>query len=191
MSEILVIPRSSCPILPESGGWPFEVWPEAGRWLPRAQAEQDEAFLQIIPYAIIENASGHIWSYRRTGGDARLADRLSCGVGGHVDRADESSDLAATVTAALRREVAEELGLCLPDDHVLRPAGWIYEGLTPIGRVHLGLVFEIPWTDSADPHPLAGEPLASLGFQRREVILADSRFEHWSHLALQLIESLR
>lgn len=190
--EILVTPRSShYPVWPGLGFWPFTTWPAHWRWWPRNQAEQDEAFLQIIPYAILENADGHVWCYRRTGGDARLADRLSCGVGGHVERMDEGVDLAATVMAALRRELAEELGFAWPDDSVVRPEGWIYEGLTPVGRVHLGLVFRIAWTGSAEPLPCEGEPLARLGFQHREVILADPRFEHWSHLALQLMETSR
>ena len=189
MSSILVIPRSVCPELPEAGIWPFTAWPDTVCWLPRDQAEQDENFLQIIPYAVITHACGDIWCYRRTGGDARLTDRHSCGVGGHVDRADERDNIASTIITALRREVAEELGFHLPASELLFPLGWIHESRTPIGRVHLGLVFELSWTAPFAPEPVVGEALHGLGFFRPGEILGNPRFELWSHLALQLIES--
>lgn len=49
--RVLVIPRSGCPSLPDSGAWSWRQWPapDEWRWLPRAQAESDENHLQIIP----------------------------------------------------------------------------------------------------------------------------------------------
>jgi predicted NUDIX family phosphoesterase len=191
MNDILVIPRNTLHALPESGAWPFDTWPRQHRWLPRPQAEEDENQLQIIPYAVVENADGLIWCYRRTGGDARLAERRSCGVGGHVDRADWAGDIAVTVIAALRREVAEELNWRLPTDQSLQPSCWIYEGLTGVGRVHLGVVFELNWEHTEAPQPAAGEKLESLGFLPRSAIANDDSFELWSRLAIAGIEAKR
>ncbi|MGI9211914.1 MAG: hypothetical protein ACR2HF_05535, partial [Methylococcaceae bacterium] len=134
------------------------------------------------------NNRGDMWCYQRTGGDHRLTDRFSCGVGGHVDKGDEDVDVASTVIKALRRELAEVLAFDIPHEHTLHPSGWIFEQHTAIGRVHLGLVFHIPWTNPENPNPVEGESLNALGFMPRELILSDKRFELWSHLALHLIE---
>jgi predicted NUDIX family phosphoesterase len=193
MNDILAIPRHTCSELPESGAWPWAEWswPSHLQWLPRPRAEHDEDYLQIIPYAVIENPAGQVWCYRRSGGDARLVERLSCGVGGHVDSADAEADFRATIRKALRREIAEELDWALPPDPALDPICGIYEGLSPIGRVHLGLVFELIWPHSEPPVPPSGESLDSLGFLDRSAILGDNRFELWSRLALQGIEANR
>lgn len=193
MNEILVIPRDAFQRLPSAGAWVWqsEQAPGSLAWLPRSEAEEDESHLQIIPYAVIENPAGQVWCYRRSGGDVRLVERLSCGVGGHVDRTDHAADFRATVGAALRREIAEELGWTLSPDLRLEPTCWIYEGLSPIGRVHLGLVFELIWPHPKPPVPAAGENLESLGFLDRAAIHGDTRFELWSQLALQGIEASR
>lgn len=194
MNRILVIPRDHCPTLPVADFWPFSGWgwPAQFLWLDRRQAEQDEGYLQLIPYAVITDAEGRIWGYRRTGGDQRLADRLSCGVGGHVDDSDAEADLSRTILQALRREVAEELGWKIADLVVPAPQVWIYEGLSPIGRVHLGLVFHLIWpTSDHPPNALAGEALTGIGFLERTAILDDDRFELWSRLAVNGIFAAR
>lgn len=189
MSEqtILTFAREAFVTLPEQGAWdwPGDVELSQPVWLVRAQAEQDERYRQLIPYLLIHDATGNIWSYARRGGDPRLQDRFSCGVGGHVERQDRAASLASTLGNALRREVREELGPLVADALTGQsPKAWIYESLSAIGRVHAGVLYTFLWTHPALPQPL--EPaLASLGFLDAETILADSRFERWSRLAVR------
>lgn len=189
---ILTTPRSILPTLPEQGTWPWHAhhWPTATRWMERAQAEDDEDFLQLIPYALITGPGGSVWCYRRRGGDTRLDQRFSCGVGGHVDAEDAAQDLRSTLERSLRRELTEELGW-EPSGQVLLPAAWIYEGTSPVGRVHLGLLYRLEWTAPAPPQPLPGEPLESLGFRPLTEILAEPRFELWSRLAAEFLANGR
>jgi 8-oxo-dGTP pyrophosphatase MutT (NUDIX family) len=185
MSRVLVVPRSALGRLPLRGTWGVtapnpEHLPCA--WLARDQAETDEAFLQIIPYALIRDAAGQLWCYERLGGDARVRHRWSCGVGGHVDETDRADGLLPTAIAALQRELAEELAWSPARDR-LHPAAWLYEGESAIGRVHLGLIVDLVWDRPDPPTPAPGEPLGPLGFRPAAAIAADERFELWSRLA--------
>ena len=187
MTRVLVVPRPALGPLPERGAWALSDSPDSpdglpGLWLERDRAETDEDFLQLIPYALLRDASGQLWCYERLGGDARVRHRRSCGVGGHVDAADQADGLLATAASALRRELAEELAWT-PDRDRLHPAAWLYEGESAIGRVHLGLIYTLDWYSREPPSPAPGEPLGPLGFLPAAAIAADDRFELWSRLA--------
>ncbi|WP_367026812.1 NUDIX domain-containing protein [Methylococcus sp. ANG] len=188
-----VLPVVSSPVLPASDGhgaalaWPRDsgAWPGETLWLPRADAEADERYLQLIPYALLRNGRGDLWCYCRHGGDARLRERFSCGVGGHVDREDEDATLGETLWNTLQRELGEELNWQPPPEPI-EPVAWIYEGLSPIGRVHLGLLYLLDWYDS-DPPSSVDPALAGIGFRPAPEILAEPRFELWSRLAAQYV----
>lgn len=211
MPHILTLPRAQAPALPESGCWPVQNldFLQQAVWQSRASAEHDEAFLQPIPYLLLMNASGQLWCYQRTGGDTRLDGRCSCGVGGHVDWQDAQPPLErhvidscqrtsdkgyrpissinplATLQHALLREVAEELGATQADLGKVTFHGLIFEGLSPVGRVHLGLLFTAPWLSAQAPQPVLGEALRGLGFQHANAIANNTQFELWSRLAAQ------
>ena len=213
MPHILTLPRSQAPALPESGCWPIQSldFLQAAQWQSRKRVEQDERYLQPIPYLLLRNAARHIWCYQRIGGDARLDGRCSCGVGGHVDAQDaqpspqdnyfdSSSRLSdevyeqnspinpqTTLQHALLREVAEELGATAADLHNLRLQGLIYEGLSAIGRVHLGVLYTAQWLPAKAPQPVAGEALHGLDFRAASDIANNDQFELWSRLAAQYL----
>lgn len=198
MPRILAIPRTHVPALPRSGCWPVAGlgFPQSAFWRERAAVEHDESLLQPIVYLVLRNASGHAWRYQRAGGDARVDGCWSCGVGGHVDAADaadadaidpavagQSLHLDATLRQALLRELEEELHGTA--DAVVKPRlrALIYEGVSAIGRVHLGVLYTAQWVHTRPPQPRAGEALQALGFLTLDAIAADSRFELWSRLA--------
>jgi predicted NUDIX family phosphoesterase len=211
MPHILTLPRTQAPTLPLQGCWPAQNldFLQHAQWQDRAQAEHNEAWLQPITYLLLRNAAGHLWCYQRTGGDARLDGRCSCGVGGHVDLADaeppfdnntfdsmsRTSDKPyrpisplnsqATLRRALLRELSEELGASEADLRDLRFQGLIYEGLTAVGRVHLGLLFTAQWRPDLPPQPVAGEALLALSFRPASAIVHNDQFELWSRLAAQ------
>jgi predicted NUDIX family phosphoesterase len=211
MPHILTLPRTQAPALPESGCWPVPNldFLQAAVWQSRATAEHDEAWLQPIPYLLLRNPTGQLWCYQRTGGDARLDGRCSCGVGGHVDLQDAQPPLTetnfdsclrnpdkgykaissinpqATLTRALLRELAEELNAGTADLDQLTFQGLIFEGLSAVGRVHLGVLFNANWLPAQPPQPVAGEALRGLGFLDASAIAINPHFELWSRLAAQ------
>jgi predicted NUDIX family phosphoesterase len=188
-STILVIPRHQAPRLPEADCWAVSDFSffHPPLWRPRAEVEHDESVLQAIPYLVLQNAAGDLWAYRRRGGDARVEGRMSCGIGGHVEREDATASAEATLLNALNREMAEELGLSVAALPVARPLALIYEHLSAIGRVHLGVLYAARWTAPSEPSPPPHEALDGVGFMPAHKIADDSRFELWSRLAARFM----
>lgn len=105
-----------------------------GRFEPRPAMEADPGFKQIIPYLVLRDAETYFLMRRtRAGGDVRLHDRWSIGVGGHLNPGDQ--DLAG----GLRREWSEELVADYVPD--FRFIGLLNDDTTAVGQVHLGAVF--------------------------------------------------
>lgn len=102
---------------------------------PRPEAEHDPAWKQLIPYLVLRDGA-RVFLMRRTraGGDARLHDRYTIGVGGHVNPGD------AGLGGALLREWREELDA--PFDPEPRLVGLLNDDSDPVGAVHLGIVYE-------------------------------------------------
>lgn len=141
---------------------------------PRAEAEDDPDWKQIIPYLLLRDRE-RIFLMRRTraGGDARLHERWSIGVGGHMSPGDDG------ISGALQREFAEELMAdWQPEPRLL---GLLNDDTTPVGQVHLGVVY---WADAAgrevairETHKLSG------GFVEPSAVRAGyEHLETWSQL---------
>ena len=117
------------------GAAPYlDVIAAEGRFEPRAAMERDPRFKQVIPYLVLRDR-GRYFLMRRTraGGDERLHDRFSIGVGGHLNPGDV--DLAG----GLAREWTEELAAdFVPEFRLL---GLLNDDETEVGRVHLGVVY--------------------------------------------------
>ena len=102
-----------------------------GRFEPRPAMEADPSFKQIIPYLVLRDGDRYFLMRRtRAGGDVRLHDRWSIGVGGHLNPGDEDLD------GGLRREWSEELVADFVPD--FRFIGLLNDDTTPVGQVHLG-----------------------------------------------------
>jgi predicted NUDIX family phosphoesterase len=98
-------------------------------------AEDDPSWKQVIPYLLLRDGS-RIFLMRRTraGGDVRLHDRYSIGIGGHVNPDD------GDVQGGMRREWAEEIEADFEPE--FRPIGVLNDDSNAVGAVHLGLVYE-------------------------------------------------
>jgi predicted NUDIX family phosphoesterase len=156
-----------------------------GTFRPRSAMEDDPAWKQVIPYPVLRDG-GRWFLMRRTraGGDARLHDRYSIGVGGHVNPTDGGLD--GDLGAALRREWAEELTV----DFVpaFRFVGLLNDDTTAVGRVHLGLVVE----GDAGGRPVAireTDKLSGAFVDTAAVAAVSERLETWSRLAFEFIEA--
>ena len=105
-----------------------------GFFMPRADAEEDPAHKQVIPYLVLRDGERWFLMRRtRAGGDARLHDLWSIGVGGHLNPGD------GDVLGGLRREWAEEVDAAF--EPAFAPVGLLNDDTTPVGAVHIGVVF--------------------------------------------------
>jgi predicted NUDIX family phosphoesterase len=185
---VLVVPRDR---VMDARGWRgiatagaarlLAVIAAEGRFESRAVMEQDPRFKQVIPYLVLRDR-GRLFLMRRTraGGDERLHDRYSIGVGGHLNPGD------GDLTGGLTREWAEELAAdFVPEFHFF---GLLNDDETDVGRVHLGVVFVAEADGRAvrvrETHKLEGdfaEPAA--------VRAVYDRLETWSQLVLDALGS--
>ncbi|MFH0946578.1 MAG: NUDIX domain-containing protein [Planctomycetota bacterium] len=110
---------------------------ERGFFMERRYAENDSSFKQLIPYTlIVRDREVLLLKRSKKGGDTRLHDKLSIGVGGHINPVDaEFDDLLA---ACARREIYEEIEL--PEEVDPTPMGIINDDSNPVGSVHFGIV---------------------------------------------------
>jgi predicted NUDIX family phosphoesterase len=190
MSEerVLVVPRA---VVPDGGAWHglrshglvdfLALAAAVGRFEPRAVMEADPSHKQLIPYLVLRDGDDYFLMRRtKAGGDARLHDRWSIGVGGHLNPGD------ADVFGGLRREWREELVAEFEPEFV--PLALLNDDSTAVGAVHLGVVFV------ADA---AGRPV-----RVRETDKLEGRFrsaadvaavlddlETWSRIVFEALES--
>jgi predicted NUDIX family phosphoesterase len=105
-----------------------------GSFRRRGDAEDDPSWKQVIPYLALRDGDDVFLMRRsRAGGDERLHDRYTIGVGGHVNPEDGG------VLGGLRREWAEEMAADF--EPAFQPIGLLNDDDNAVGAVHLGLVF--------------------------------------------------
>jgi predicted NUDIX family phosphoesterase len=147
----------------------------------RAIVEEDPSFKQIIPYVVVRHGDRYLLT-RRTERqtERRLHGKYSLGIGGHINDLENPDGVSDVIRAGLERELNEEvriLGKRLSLDLV----GVISDDTTPVGKVHLGLVF-ILQTDtdqySIQEADLMTAEWASVEFLREKVPM----METWSQI---------
>ena len=153
---------------------------EAGAYVPRAEAERDRTLKQIIPYLVLRDG-GLIFLMKRTraGGDARLHDRYTIGIGGHLNPGDDSA------LSGLEREWHEELEAAFVPQFQF--FGLLNDDTVDVGVHHLGLVYLAEASGRSvgvrETDKLSGS------FERIEVVRAVyDLMETWSQLALDAID---
>jgi predicted NUDIX family phosphoesterase len=152
----------------------------------RAIVEEDASFKQIIPYVIVRYDDRYLLlqrTNRQT--EKRLHGKLSIGIGGHINDTEVAGAHKNILHAGLERELEEEVHI-IGQRRSLELAGIISDDSTPVGQVHLGLVFLLE-TDSPEftvnePELMTAE-WANLG-QLRE---RHDRMETWSQIAFDQI----
>ena len=110
-------------------------------FFPRAQAENDSAYKQIIPYVLLAFQDRVLHYVRgKKAGEQRLVAKGSIGVGGHMNESDESLFAwdAQAYRAGVEREVNEEIKIDTQFQD--RIVALLNDDTTEVGRVHLGIV---------------------------------------------------
>lgn len=106
MKYALTIPSHQA-LTTHMGHWGYDLLPRSGP----GNCEEDQTQLQLIPYIVLIDENGFVFSYSR-GGDSdekRLVAKRSIGVGGHVDTLPPSNLRSHLIDEAIR-EVQEEVG---------------------------------------------------------------------------------
>ena len=185
--RVLVVPRA---LLPDRAAWHgvrstgvpelLAIVAAHGRFEPRETMERNPTHKQIIPYLVLRDGARYFLMRRtRAGGDARLFDRWSIGVGGHLNPGDDG------LLGGLRREWYEELEADFVPE--FRLIGLLNDDTTDVGRVHLGAVY---LADAADRRVEVRETEKLTGrfATGDEVAAVSDDLETWSRLVFEAIE---
>jgi len=196
--KVLVFPRSLFEQLGVFQGFSAEV----DRYLPaildkknnsfqpRAQAEINPDFKQIIPYVVVTDGKSVLHYVRgKKAGEQRLVSKGSIGIGGHIN--DEDHSLFAVglqaFQEAVKREVCEELAVQGMFDAI--PVGLINDDSTEVGRVHFGIVHFLFRTP--DKVRKNEQVITQVEFIPIEELKAKrEQMESWSQLCLDNLDAL-
>jgi predicted NUDIX family phosphoesterase len=184
---VFVVPRAS---IADEAGWygirtdDLDAFLEAlerdGRYEARTAMEVDPSFKQVIPYLVLRDGERFFLMRRTKGGvDARLHDRYSIGVGGHLNPGDGG------VLGGLRREWHEELVAEFEPDFQL--VGLLNDDTTEVGAVHLGAVY----VADATGRPVEireTDKLSGAFAEPHEVAAVVDRMETWSRLCFEFLD---
>ena len=186
--RVLVVPRA---LVPDQAAWYglrraglaelLAVVKTNGRFEPRAEMERDPEYKQIIPYLVLRDDERYFLMQRtRAGGDARLFERWSIGVGGHLNPGD------ADLQGGLAREWREELVADFQPD--FDPVALLNDETTEVGAVHLGVVC---LADAAGRAVRVRETDKLIGsfVPPVEVAAVADHLETWSQLVFEALES--
>lgn len=170
--------------------------------IDRNIVENDPNLLQIVTYTILR-AEGKILAYKRgkSGGETRLHERYSIGVGGHVNMNDVMR--AITFTAANKqltdpiwqcmvRELNEELVLTADNDFRVQNIPVIYDDSNEVSTVHAGFanVVDLPTMDHAKAKEDCIEDLQWVTLEELQSPEWQQKLESWSNVAVvSLVEA--
>jgi len=159
-------------------------------FFPRAQAESDPTYKQIIPYVLLAFKNKVLYYVRgKKAGEQRLVAKGSIGIGGHMNETDES--LFALDEQAYRkgveREVNEEIKINTPFQD--RIVALLNDDATEVGRVHLGVVHVFKL---AEPKVEKREAMiTNLAFLTKDELVARREsLESWSQICVDSLDRL-
>jgi predicted NUDIX family phosphoesterase len=185
---VLVVPRDR---IMDAAGWRgistagaaarLAVIAAEGRFEPRAAMERDPRFKQVIPYLVLRDGDRYFLMRRtRAGGDERLHDRFSIGVGGHLNPGDR--DLAGGLTREWTEELVADF---VPEFRLL---GLLNDDETEVGLVHLGIVY-VAEADGRAVRVRETDKLEGDFAEPQAVRAVYDRLETWSQLVLDALGS--
>ena len=150
-------------------------------FIDRPVAEESPQYKQIIPYVVVRHADRfYLLQRTRQQTEARLHLKYSIGIGGHIN--PDTPDLLD----GLQKELEEEVGV--EGDYDLTFAGILIDTTTPVGNVHLGLVYVL---DSHTGSVIVRETEKMTGCwaTRNEIEGVYADLETWSQIVWEVMRN--
>lgn len=165
-----------------------------GFFVERSVAERTPAWKQLIPYTLVQCGERILLTRRtKSGGEARLHDKHSIGIGGHINPVDLEEGAASALRNPLpngaRREISEELEV--RGAYELRAVGVLNDDSNSVGAVHVGVVhvMRVDGTvEVREKEQLEGRLVTVR--ELRELAERGANLETWTRLLLPHLEEL-
>jgi len=186
--HILVVKRTD--LLPD-GGWHgikpvdfdsyLQIIEEKKEFLPRSAMEVDPNYKQIIPYLVFTHNNRYFLMQRRaTASEARLRNKYSLGIGGHIRQEDMSNN---SIFDWARREFHEEVAY--EGSFEIEPIGLLNDDSNSVGQVHIGFVFLLK--GDSDKISIRSELKSGSLVTVGECALYQESLENWSKEVLNFL----
>ncbi|PLR72166.1 hypothetical protein [Bacillus sp. UMB0728] len=154
----------------------------------RGDAEENQDFKQPIPYVAIKRGN-EVFTYQRLqgGGEKRLHNQVSLGVGGHLNDVPDT-DFYGVLEDGLQRELEEELFIN-KDNLKLNTIGLINDDENAVGKVHIGMLVigELPEDEEVsvrETDQLLGKWMTVEDLKKPEVY---ESLESWSKFVVDIL----
>ena len=156
---------------------------DAHFFIDRPTAETSPQYKQIIPYVLIRRGDAWFLLQRtKQQTEARLHDKLSLGIGGHIN--PDTPDLID----GLHKELEEEVGV--DGDYELTFAGILNDDTTEVGSVHLGAVFVLEVL-SGDVVVRETDKMTGRWIATGELAPLRERMETWTEIVYDAVVAAR
>ena len=161
--------------------------PKHHTFIKRKDAENNPAFKQLIPYALLYCA-GKVFVYRRGKllAEKRLLGSYSLGIGGHISVTDPGL-FGTSYEDGLKREINEEVYVDAP--YTQKVVALLNDDSNEVGQVHFGIVHALKLER---PEVRAREKSINETrfFTAKELTDQADKFENWSKICIQHISRL-
>lgn len=155
----------------------------------RSEAEYDKGLKQIIPYVIIrQNNQFYLLRRLNKQTETRLHDRLSLGIGGHINPLENEHGVSSIVEAGMKRELQEEVFIEKIVD--LKSVGILNDASGGVSDYHLGVVYLLEAEGKVSVRET--EKMEGKWVELTEVESVFQQLETWSQIVVEkLIRTLK
>jgi predicted NUDIX family phosphoesterase len=161
--------------------------PKNHTFLKRKDVENNPAYKQLIPYALL-HCGNDVFVYRRGKllDEKRLLGNYSLGIGGHISVTDPGL-FSTTYEDGLKREINEEVTIESP--YTQRAVALLNDDSNEVGKVHFGVIHVLTLEK-----PLVKPREKSIN-ETKFVAMSElqkdvEKFENWSQICIQNIQRL-
>lgn len=157
---------------------------EHAAYIPRAHAETNESYKQIIPYMIFtfENKL-FVMQRKSTASEQRLANKYSLGIGGHIRQEDITDN---DIFSWAKREFEEEVSY--KGSLKISKLGVLNDESTEVSKVHLGMVLLLRGDN--DNIQIKDEHKSGMLLTLNECKALYPLLENWSQIVLDSLENI-
>lgn len=155
---------------------------------PREQAEYDRSIQQIIPYVVIRQNDRYFLLRRlNKQTETRLHDRLSLGIGGHINPMEQEIDGVSVIEAGMKRELEEEV--FVESIANIQCVGILNDRSGGVSDFHLGIVYLLEAKGEVSVRET--EKMEGTWATRSEIETAYPKLETWSQILVDQLLRIR
>ncbi len=151
-------------------------------FIPRAHAETNPAYKQIIPYMVFRfEQKLFVMQRKNTISEQRLANKFSLGIGGHIRQQDiVNNDIFTWAQREFKEEVSYSGSL------KVFKIGVLNDESTEVSKVHLGMILLLQGDN--DQIFIKDEHKSGVLLTINECLALYSQMESWSQILLQSLD---